>query len=305
MTLTDLPRRRLGTTDLEVARLGYGAMELRDAPRKRALSEREVGRLLGQVLDAGIDLIDTSIDYGLAEERIGWHLVHRGDEFVLASKCGCPVGVRRTPMTRIPHDHGADNVVAGVEQSLRRLRTDHLDLVQVHSSPSVEDMARGGTIEALQRLKERGDVRWIGMSGTLPHLDDHVDLGVFDAFQIPYSLLEPEHGSMIERAADRGAATIVRGATGRGVLAGSRQPRAADTLAARWERADLCALLGDESPSTFALRWALANPAVDCFIVGTARPAHVLANRDAVLRGPLDLDTVRQAQTHVTAALEA
>src|SRR5262249_3599672 len=119
--------------------LGYGAMELRGRRRAPALPDAEAGRLLNAVLDGGINLIDTSIDYGRSEELIGRHLPHRREEFFLASKCGCPVG-RNWLQRRRPHDYRPASIRAGIEQSLRRLRTDRLDLVQVHMSPSGDQL---------------------------------------------------------------------------------------------------------------------------------------------------------------------
>src|SRR5215471_14210476 len=86
-----LPTRTLGRTGLQVTQLGYGAMELRDAPRGRPIADDQAERILRAVLDAGINYIDTSIDYGLSEERIGRYIGDRRGEFFLASKCGCAV----------------------------------------------------------------------------------------------------------------------------------------------------------------------------------------------------------------------
>ena len=77
------------------------------------------------------------------------------------------------------------NVRAGIEQSLRRLRTDHLDVLQVHMSPSREQLESDGTIDEMVRLRDEGKIRFLGMSGTIPHLADHIEMGVFDVFQIP------------------------------------------------------------------------------------------------------------------------
>lgn len=216
-----------------------------------------------------------------------------------------PGRVRRTPLGKVVHDHTGPNVRAGVEQSLRRLRADHLDLVQVHSSPSREVLERGGTVEELQRLRDEGKVRFIGMSGTAPHLEDHLAMGVFDTFQIPYSLLEPEHAPLIERAAAAGAGIIVRGATGRGVPAGSRTPRQTDLLLELWNRGNLDGLRGELSPTEFALRWALGNPSIHCLIVGTSRIGHLEANLRAVERGPLPADLHRAATERMNRARSA
>ena len=129
-------RRTLGGTGADVTILSYGAMELRGGPRGPEIADEDAGRLLNAVLDAGLNLIDTSPDYGRSEELIGTHIGHRRDEFFLASKCGCPLELPAATPPPYPHDYSPGNVRADVEQSLRRLRTDHLDLVQVHMSPS-------------------------------------------------------------------------------------------------------------------------------------------------------------------------
>src|SRR6202047_5670507 len=158
--MADLPKRELGRTGLQVTMLGYGAMELRGAPRARDITDNQADTILNAVLDAGINYIDTSIDYGLSEERIGRYIAHRRDEYYLAGKCGCLVGAPPAPRgERNPHVLTRDNIVAGVEQSLRRMKTDHLDVVQFHSSPSRQTLAQNCAVEALLGLKESGKVR--------------------------------------------------------------------------------------------------------------------------------------------------
>ena len=139
--MADIVKRTLGRTGFEVTALAYGAMELRGAPRGRHIDPEEAGRILNAVLDGGINLIDTSIDYGVSEELIGRHISHRRNEYCLASKCGCwategdPPSDAALTGRRSPHVFTRENIVNGVEQSLRRMNTDHLDLVQFHSSP--------------------------------------------------------------------------------------------------------------------------------------------------------------------------
>src|ERR1700683_770031 len=108
--------RPLGRTGTDVTILGYGAMELRGQPRGPAISDDEAGRLLGAVLDSGINLIDTSVDYGRSEELIGRYLGHRRDEYFLASKCGCLLGPPPSGAPPpFPHDFREENIRAGVE----------------------------------------------------------------------------------------------------------------------------------------------------------------------------------------------
>ena len=82
--------------------LGYGAMELRGAPRARDITEAQAETILNAVLDAGINYIDTSIDYGVSEERIGRYISRRRSEYYLASKCGCLVGAPAVRGQRSP-----------------------------------------------------------------------------------------------------------------------------------------------------------------------------------------------------------
>src|SRR5579864_4453047 len=133
--MVNLERRTLGRTGLEVTTLGFGAMELRGGPMGPEISDEDAGTLLNTVLDEGINFIDTSIDYGRSEELIGTFIAHRRSEYVLASKCGC---VPNAPQGS-DHVHTAKNIRAGVEHSLRMMKTDHLDLVQFHRSLSRDE----------------------------------------------------------------------------------------------------------------------------------------------------------------------
>src|SRR5580693_4660582 len=113
-----IPTRVLGRTGIEVSVLGYGAMELRGQLSGPASTDEDAGRLLNELLDAGVNLIDTSVDYGRSEELIGRHLGPRRSEFSLASKCGCPLSLPPGESMMGTHDYSAANVRAGVEQSL-------------------------------------------------------------------------------------------------------------------------------------------------------------------------------------------
>ncbi|HTX10040.1 MAG TPA: aldo/keto reductase [Solirubrobacteraceae bacterium] len=304
-----IPTRVLGRTGAEVTVLGYGAMELRGPPRGPAIDDAEAGRLLNELLDAGINLIDTSVDYGRSEELIGRYVSGRRDEYFLASKCGCPLSPPPDATPPYKHDYSAANVRADVEQSLQRLQTDRLDLVQVHMSPSVEEMDRGGTLEELVRLRDEGKLRFIGMSGILPNLPDHIDMGVFDVFQIPYSALQREHEELISRAASAGAGVLVRGGAARGTAAGDKawsvQPLSlSDQAPVRdlWEAADLDALLDGMSRHEFILRFTLSHPALSSTIVGTSNPSHLRSNVEIAQRGPLPEDLYAEARRRLAAA---
>lgn len=298
MTNTGLPTRTLGRTGMQVTQLGYGAMELRGAPRGPVVDDADAEQVLRAVLDGGINYIDTSIDYGLSEERIGATIGARRSEFYLASKCGC--AVNPVAGERPDHVFTRENVVAGVEQSLRRLRTDYLDVVQFHASPSPAVLEQQGGLEALQHLQRQGKVRFLGISGTLPNLPEQIRIGVFDVFQIPYSALQPEHEQLISEAAAAGGGTVIRGGVVKGALAPDKTGTAPRGVAANpldaWERARLDDLLDGASRNEFILRYTLSHPDMDTTIVGTANLEHLAANLAAARKGPLPPDVYAEAR---------
>lgn len=304
--MADLPTRMLGRTGVKVTTLGYGAMELRGAPRGRDISEEDAGRILNSVLDEGITFIDTAIDYGVSEERIGRHISHRRNEYFLASKCGCLVGwqPKEAEERGAPHVYNRENIVAGIEQSLRRLKTDHLDLLQVHMTPSKEVLEENDTMAVLEDLKQQGKVRFIGMSGTLPNINDHIAMGVFDEFQIPYSCSQREHEAVISQAAKAGSGIVIRGGAAKGApssdnqRAHSRNPR----LKSVFEQAGLDDLFDEGGAMEFVLRFTASHPDMTTNIVGTLNAEHLKANIAAAEKGPLPTDVYDEAKRRLAAA---
>jgi len=217
MSEMTLPLNPLGRTGLSVTKLGYGAMEVR-GPRiwgGRPIEDAEAEQILNAVVDNGITLIDTANDYGRSEEYIGRFLSHRRHEFVLATKCGCTVVRRDENTDDTPHVWTEENLFRCLHESLERMRTDYVDVMQLHN-PSVEQCESGDLVTALLQMKEQGKVRWIGISATNPDLETYIGWGVFDCFQIPYSALERQHEELIQAASESGAGVIVRGGVARG-----------------------------------------------------------------------------------------
>jgi aryl-alcohol dehydrogenase-like predicted oxidoreductase len=304
--------RPLGRTDTDVTILGYGAMELRGRPRGPEIDDEAAGRLLNAVLDGGINVIDTSPDYGRSEELIGKYVGHRRDEFFLATKCGCLLKVPTDVPPPYPHDFTPENVRADVEQSLRRLRTDHLDLVQVHMSPSAEQLRENRTVETLQELRDEGKVRFIGMSGILPNLPGQIAMDVFEAFQIPYSAVQRDHEDLITEAADKGAGTLIRGGAARGAPSEEKNWRTgplsqrAGRGQRNWDASGVESLLADSGMSRmeFVLRFTLSHPGLSTTIVGTANPDHLAANIAVAEKGPLPGDLYAEAKNRLKPADE-
>lgn len=300
--------RTLGRTGAEVTILGYGAMELRGQPRGPAIEDEDAGALLNAVLDGGINLIDTSIDYGNSEELIGKYLAGRRDEYFLASKCGCLLGDPPAGATPpFPHDYRPANIRSGVEQSLRRLDTDRLDLLQIHISPSRAELEADETLETMTALRDEGKIRFLGMSGNLPNLPDQIAMDVFDVFQIPYSALQREHEGLIDDAVAAGAGTLIRGGAARGAPAEEKAWRQGPIGLAegegqrRWEESGVEEILGDMGRIEFVLRFTLSHPGLSSTIVGTSSLDHLRSNLAIAEKGPLPTDLYQEAKRRLDA----
>lgn len=300
-TNSSLPTATLGRTGLTVTRLGYGAMEVRGTRiwGGRPVTDEEAGRILNAVLDAGINFIDTANDYGRSEEFIGRFLAKRRSEFVLATKCGCTVVRKDENTDDTPHVWTRENLFRGLNESLERMKTDYVDVMQLHN-PSVEQVEQGDLVAALQEMKRQGKVRWIGCSSTHPHLPTYIGWGVFDVFQIPYSALERAHEQAIQEAADSGAGVIVRGGVARGEPG---QGLGNQDRWTQWEAAKLDELLPPgETRTGFLLRWTLNQPGMSTNIVGTKSPQHLQENVAAAQRGPLPDDLYAEAKRRLDTA---
>jgi aryl-alcohol dehydrogenase-like predicted oxidoreductase len=276
-------------------------MELRGDQGGPPLDDADAGRLLNAVLDEGINFIDTSIDYGRSEELIGKFISHRRSEYVLASKCGCVPGAGMGT----EHIHTAANIRAGVENSLRLLKTDHLDLVQFHRSISREEFDAQGALSEAFALRDEGKVRFVGVSAVLPTFNEQIDMGVFDAFQVPYSALQRDHELAISRASSAGAGIIIRGGVARGTpddWEGRRYYMVSnETMRGFWDAAGLDELLDGMSRTAFMLRFTLSHPSLDTTIVGTSSVEHLRENIAVAAQGALPGDVLEEAKRRLAA----
>ena len=237
-----MEKRKLGRTGLEVTQLAYGAMEIRGRRiwDGRPVEDVQAERILNAVLDAGVNFIDTANDYGRSEEYIGRYISSRRDEYYLATKCGCHV-VNKGDHDDTPHVWTRENLLHNIETSLKRMKTDYVDIWQLHN-PSTAQVEQGKLIAVMEEVKKTGKVRHISISSTLPDIVAYIAWGVFDSFQIPYSALQRQHEDVISDAAASGAGVIIRGGVARG------EPGAglgADDSWAVWKKAGLDELIAD------------------------------------------------------------
>lgn len=297
----DILTRKLGSTGLDVTVLGFGAMELRGPkspiPKGRPVDPVQAETALNVALNHGINLIDTSIDYGESEGLIGRFISHRRNEFLLASKCGCNADTDAVEAGKAPrHIYTRENIINGVELSLKRLNTDYLDLLQFHGSPPPE--FREEAVQALLDLKRDGKTRFIGVSDVLPTVAHFVDMRVFDAFQFPYSALDSAHESLITQLGQFGVGTLIRGGIARGEPGhGLADP----TLWGNWDLANLDELLDGMNRFEFLLRYTISHPDLSTTIIGSMNPDHIRRNVTAASRGPLLESTCAEVRRRLAA----
>ena len=294
-----MERKQLGRTGLEVTQLGFGAMEIRgsEAWSGRSVSDEQCDTLLNAVLDAGINFIDTAVDYGLSEERIGRFISTRRSEYYLATKCGCDP---KDKGGKGPHIWTRDQLLKNIDGSLQRLKTEYVDILQLHN-PDPDSVRQGKLVEALEEIRSQGKTRFIGISSTLPHLPEFAKSGVFDTFQIPYSCLDPQHHDAITLAAQSGAGTIIRGGIARG---GPESDVAVAERVDVWQNAKLQELLDGMTPAELVLRYTITHPHCHTTIVGTQNPKHLQDNVAAMAKGPLP-DELHQEVTRRVAEVSA
>ncbi|GAB7038228.1 MULTISPECIES: aldo/keto reductase [Catenuloplanes] len=313
--------RTLGRTGIRVSPYGLGGLMLATAMGNTP--EQSAG-LIHRALDAGINLIDTSDAYGDSEEVIGAALHGRRDDVVLATKFGRPAGDD-------PNRRGTSRrwIVTAVENSLRRLRTDRIDLYQIHYPDPATDVEE--TLSALTDLIRDGKVRAIGASHT--PVSDIVEaqwvaerrgLARFHTEQPVYSILnrgiERELLPVVQRF---GMGTLVWGPLGQGLLTGRVRGAGGDL-----RRAGMLRHLGDERridvaaellplaaeaglPMThLAMAFAIAHPGVTSALIGVRTARHlddliagldvrltddVLDRIDAIVPPGTDVGTLDQA----------
>lgn len=289
--------KTLGATGLKVTQLGYGSMGLR-GPRTwgvRVVSEEDSERFLNKVLDAGINFIDTSPDYGIAEERIGKYIGHRREEYILATKCGC-CPVQHDDHLEVKHEWKSDVLKRNVEESLHRLQADRIDILQFHGGDA-ETLQREGLIDTLKEYQDLGVIRFIGMSNSLPNLPALIDLKFFDTFQIPYSCLTPEHHDLITQASEQGAGIIIRGGIAKG---GPDAEIQRDNINNVWEQAQLDELLEEGmTRAELILRYTLSHPHCHTTIVGTCNETHLEENLASANNGELPKEVFEEIRARV------
>lgn len=242
--------RTIGNSGLQVFPVGFGAFKIGrnqgiKYPRGYELpSEAEVDRLLNGVLDSGINLIDTAPAYGLSEERIGGSIARRRDEYVLSTKVGETFANGQST-----YDFSATAIRESVERSLRRLKTDVVDLLFLHSDGDDHRLLfETDAVETILACKSSGLAKAVGLSGkTVAGARSALEWA--DVLMVEYHLNDLSHAEVIAEAAGTGVGVLVK----KGLAAG-------------------------RIPAAEAIRFLLNNPGVSAAVVGGLNIQHLHEN---------------------------
>ena len=259
--------------------LGFGGVEIgwNNEPLEK------VEELLNSALDAGLNVIDTAAAYRTSEELIGKAVGRRRKEYFLLTKCGAVEGFTR-------YDWSKKGVLETIEQSLRKLRTDYLDIAQLHSC-SAEILRQGDCIEGLERAVERGYTRYIGYSGDNEDAKYAIELNVFDSLQTSVSIADQAAiDGNIPLAVERGLGVIAKRPIANAVWRNTEKPE--DGYHHEyWDRIQKLKYefldKSVEEATAVALRFTMTIPGIDTMIVGTTRPRRWEENARYVAEGVL------------------
>ena len=267
--------RNFGNTGFSVSAIGFGAGHIGNGNADGKTFET----LLNTVLDLGINLIDTARAYGLSEKHIGRYISHRRSEFVLSTKVGYN--------DQLHPDWSYETVMANVDEALKLMRTDYLDIVHLHSC-SLDTLERTEATAALEKAREQGKVRVVAYSGENEALRYAIDCKRFGSLQTSVNFCD-----------QRGISDYLPDAkkTGMGVIA--KRPIAnapwshadppvghySEEYWHRWKKMnpDPHGIPWDE----IALRFTAFTPGVDTCIPGTSSAEHLKSGIAAFEKGPL------------------
>lgn len=281
-----MQRAVLGRTGLEVSRLGAGLVQI------GRLDVGNAERVLNAALDGGVTFLDTAECYGHSEEFIGRTIAHRRSEYVLATKVGHAVDQESRPVKVDPKGNrswAAVTMRESIERSLRRLKTDRVDLLQVHAYdttwPLDDDVLR-----VLLDARESGKVRYLGYSQEGSHAELAVRSGIFDALQVSFSVIDqrPRLG-LLALAREENVGVIAKRPIANAAWGlaptedGGAGPRtnAQRTVAKRLAADGPIPAAPDDSVA-LSLGFVLAHPEVATAIVGTGNPDHMRHNISVV-----------------------
>lgn len=309
--------RTLGRTGLEVSTVSLGAWEIGGAvtltfdglgtiPHGWGSTDDAASLdLIARSRDAGVNFIDTAPIYGdgHSEEVIGEALADCRDEWIVCTKGGhgAAEGKAWTDFSR-------EKLLWQIDESLRRLRMDHVDVYLLHG-PSADDIARGECLEAMEIIREQGKARFVGVSiGPNEMGVELMQRGVVDVLQQSISIIAPQASeALLPAAVEHNVGIVARGVFGQGFLPGTLNTDSefGDDDRRSWQKAEarqalvakadaLRALTGPErSLAQLCVQYVLQLTGVTCVIAGTSKWSHMRENIAAVDAPPLTDEHLR------------
>ena len=291
-----MEKRRFGRTGLQVSVLGFGAAPIGFLETE----QRRTADILNFLLDHGVNFIDTAASYQGSEELIGRTIGHRRGDFVLLSKCGRAV---EGPDPIAGEAWSPDLITKTVDRSLRRLKTDRLDVMLLHSC-DLDVLRRGEALGALAKARDAGKIRFAGYSGDNDTAAYAATLDDVAVIETSVSIADQANVTRVLPAARQHDVGVIakRPIANAAWKSIDRQPGMyKDYAAAYTERLQKMAMTpaelgfsGDPESAwpEIALRFTLSFPEVHTAIIGTTNPANAQRNIDYARRGPLPGDTV-------------
>ncbi|BBI35262.1 aldo/keto reductase [Cohnella abietis] len=269
---------RLGSSELMVSEIGLGCMSL-------GTDERKAIALVHEALDRGINLLDTAdlYDNGHNEELVGKAIQGCRDRVMLATKAG---NRRVAGQESWVWDPSKQHIKSAVKASLSRLKTDYIDLYQLHGGTLDDPIDE--TIEAFEELKQEGVIRYYGISSIRPNvIREYVARSSIVSVMNQYSIVDRRaEEEVLPLLQKHGISVIARGPVASGVLADNREPTKRyldyELVELQSLREQLQTLVTDErSLSQLAIRYSLSHPAVATVIPGASSREQLLQNIEA------------------------
>ena len=285
-----LERRRFGKTDMKVALLGFGGAEIGYEKTEQEL----VGKILNAALDAGLNVVDTAECYIDSEVQIAAAIGSRRKEYYLFTKCG-----HATDTPGKGADWSKAGILKSVERSQTRLKTDVIDLVQLHSC-SIDELKKGECIEALEQAKKEGKTRYIGYSGDSEAARYAVECGRFDTLQTSVNICDQECIELtLPLAQEKNMGVVAKRPIANAVWRYDAKPDNGYHLE-YWQRlqelkyefatGDKRSKQDSDGPAAVAMRFTAMQPGVDVLIVGTSKPERWKQNAELLMAGALPKD---------------
>lgn len=281
-----MEKRQFGKTDMQVSVLGFGGAEI----GFEKASVDHVRELLAAALDQGLNVIDTAECYEGSEALIGDAVGSRRKDFYLFTKCG-------HGKSYMDDAWGVDDIEASIERSLKRLKTDYVDLLQLHSCTE-ELLREGDVIDVLQRIKKEGKARYIGYSGDGGAAVYAIKCGAFDALQTSVNIVDQEAITLtLPLAASNKIGVIAKRPVANAAWRHKTKPEN-PYIHPYWDRLQKLHydfVNGDINKSAeMALRFTLSIPEVSTMIVGTTKAGRWKENAETIAKGTLSKDEFQQ-----------